>query len=155
MQNLLQFLIPTVLTGLAGSWIAYSGLKSYDVMNKSALTPPKYVFGIVWTLIYILIIVAGYLYFQKVTNSNTRANFLSLFYVQLLLNFIWVVAFFRNPSKDNARLSLMILLFLFLSVVWLACWTWNVSKWSSVIFFAYAAWCLYAAVLNLSFISLN
>jgi len=151
----LTFAAPTLLTALAGWWITRRGLAKYNTMEKSNLTPPGYVFSIVWTVIYIAIIFAGYLYYSRQSDQDSRINFLNVFYVQLLLNFVWTLAFFGSPSKNNARLGLLLIFLLLIVVVYLAAVSWKLSPWSTYIFSAYAIWLVFAFILNFQFINKN
>lgn len=153
--TLLYFLIPTVLVALFSSYVTWTGLPAYNLMKRASWTPPGFMFSIVWTLIYTLIIIAGYQYYVHQPDNTKQINFLNAFYIQLLLNFAWVVCFFGIPSKTSAQLGLLVLFFLFLLVVYLAWVSYEISKFAFWVFVGYAVWIAFAYTLNLAFVSLN
>lgn len=62
----------------------------YVFINKSALTPPGYVFGVVWPILYCLLAIAGYLLWRYQASFRAKA----LYIVQMLLNWSWTTLFF-------------------------------------------------------------
>lgn len=65
----------------------------YVHLNKSPLTPPGYVFGIVWPILYLMIAIAGWLLW---TQPSERSKYLKpLFITQMILNWLWTPVFFH------------------------------------------------------------
>ena len=77
----------------------------YQALNKSALTPPDYVFGLVWSILYAMIGYCGWAIWQTQQSTNTKLIFIT----QLLLNFIWSPLFFYF---NQVLLSLIVILIL-------------------------------------------
>lgn len=75
----------------------------YESLNKSPLTPPPKVFSIVWTILYILMAYSFYVIYQK---DKSKIN---IFYLQIIVNILWVIVFF---TFNNYKLSLILLLIL-------------------------------------------
>lgn len=148
----LYFIIPVILAFIVETLICFRGLKSFYAINPVKWLPPGWVFGVAWIVLFVLMAWGGSLYYIKQTDDTKKYNFLAIFYIQLLLNFLWVLIFFGSPSKEAGRFALMILLFLFIAVVWLAVLAWPVSITASAFFIVYAAWLVFAAVLNVAFI---
>lgn len=83
----------------------------YINLNKSSLTPPNITFSIVWTILYVLIAISGWLLWAAAT--RTKSNFLLyLFFTQLLLNWAWTPIFFFYKLTGWALLDLILLLVL-------------------------------------------
>src|SRR6056297_208502 len=81
------------LAGLIGAVFTSSGVSSwYATIEKPAFTPPDWVFGPAWTLLYLLMGIALYLVWQKDFKKIKPA--LSVFGVQLVLNTLWSIIFF-------------------------------------------------------------
>ena len=78
----------------------------YKNLKKSSLTPPNYIFPIVWTILYIMIVISGYSYIQ---NNSEDTYGISIFFIQLFFNIIWPYLFFtvKNPKIALIDLSLL------------------------------------------------
>lgn len=152
---LFYFLIPTVIVAIIGGYVSWSGLTKYYSMKQAVWSPPGFVFSIVWLAFYVLTIIAGYQYYTRQPDNTKKVNYLNAYYISLLFNFSWIFAFFGNPSVFSAQLALMILLFYFLVVIWLAYEANTVSNFSMWVFIVLATWLVFAATLNLAFINLN
>lgn len=115
----------------------------YPLLHKSALTPPDIVFPFAWGLLYICmgasvgIIVAS--------EHAKKRVFIGLFALQMLCNFSWSIAFFYYQSP-LAGLLIIILLLLFMLLYTIK--TYQTFRVSSLLFFPYIAWVLFATYLN-------
>ena len=114
----------------------------YLSLNKSELNPPSYVFGIVWPILYILMIVSAYLAYQKV--------FL-FFIIQLFFNATWSWLFFRFQMPLLALLDIYLLIALNIYILNLM---YKENKLSFFLFIPYVFWISFASYLNL-FIVIN
>lgn len=114
----------------------------YNSLLKSSLTPPGYVFGIVWTLLYVMLGISGWLLWQ-----DTRENkqLCGLFVVQLLLNWLWTPLFFYYHWVGVALVCLLGIVLLTSCLMRLA------HRKKRVVFFLllpYWLWVCFAAYLN-------
>lgn len=82
----------------------------YTTLNKSKLTPPGYIFYIVWIILYCIM---GYTYFMLYNKYNFVPN---IFYIQLIINILWVYVFF---ILHNIQLSLFIMIILICCVIYM------------------------------------
>lgn len=130
---------------IAGFFTASSVSGWYNDLNKPSFNPPNYLFGPVWTLLYILMGVALYLIW---TSNNKTA--LTLFIIQLALNFAWSFLFFQLKNPLIALIEIIILLAFIISTV-------IVSRNPSItyLFIPYIAWVTFATILNASIYWLN
>ena len=115
----------------------------YPNLDKSSLTPPGFVFPIVWTILYICIGLAlAYVIFSK---SENKTMLIVIWSFQMLFNFLWSFMFFylKNPTLgfiDIVLLDITVLLFIIYSF--------TPVRNSSILFMPYMAWLLLATYLN-------
>jgi tryptophan-rich sensory protein len=123
----------------------------YRELRKPAFTPPDWIFGPVWTLLYILMGVAAWLVWLR-RGNRTVIVALVLFAIQLALNAAWPGLFF---GLHNPRLAFAEIVVLWLAIV-LTLWTFfRVSKVSGWLMVPYLGWVTFAAVLNMAIWRLN
>ena len=114
----------------------------YLLLNKSELNPPSYVFGIVWPILYILMMASAFLAHKKI---------FSIFIVQLFFNAAWSWLFFRFQMPLIALLDIYLLIAINIYILNLMC---KESKLAFFLFIPYVAWISFASYLNL-FIVIN
>jgi benzodiazapine receptor len=125
----------------------------YNVINKPSITPPRLVFPIVWAILYILMIVAGYYAdTASIDDTETQECIRYLFMFQLLLNLGWTIAFF---GMGNIILALVCNLLLLFVLIYLLVIVYPISQTSFWLFFPYALWTTFALFLTLSIYSKN
>lgn len=123
-----------------GEW--YAGL------NKPPFNPPNWIFGPVWFTLYVLIAVAGWRTFM--TEPNGAA--MKLWYAQMALNWMWSPVWFALHLIWPA---FFIILLIDGAVLAFIANRWSRDRASAVMFVPYAAWVLFASLLNLSIAILN
>jgi tryptophan-rich sensory protein len=116
----------------------------YLHLNKPNLTPPEWLFGPVWTVLYVLMAIAGWRIWHK-RSDQVVYTLLFYYFAQLGFNALWALLFFglRNPFLafiDSALMLLFIVLFLVKSI--------KVSKIAAWIFALYSCWGAFALYLN-------
>jgi benzodiazapine receptor len=128
------------LATLPGEW--YAGLA------KPPFNPPNWIFAPVWTLLYVLIAVAGYRSWQR----GPRAPATTLWFVQLALNFLWSPVFFglHRPAAALAIVAALLVAILAFIVV-----SWRGDRVAALLFAPYAAWVAFATLLNAAIVALN
>ena len=150
MKNLvsLALFIGLVLGG--GTAIGYLTAPGewYAELNKPAFNPPNWIFGPVWTTIYILIGVAGWRIWQKDRGSLA----MKLWWGQLVLNFLWSPAFF---SLHQIALALAIILPMLAVILAFIATSRKIDGLAALLFVPYAAWVSFASLLNASILALN
>lgn len=133
----------------------------YASAEKVAWSPPNAVFGPVWTILYVLIALSGWLIWRagyQDKQPNRARGPLIVFALQLILNGLWSPVFFAGyPLIGNAALwiALILIVALIASVVWLAIATAPWSKTAAWIMAPYLLWLLFATSLNIGVIALN
>lgn len=123
----------------------------YAGLHKPGFNPPGWVFGPVWTLLYLLMAIAAWRVLQ-LAPSPARNTALALFAVQLVLNFLWTPLFFRYHLLRGA-LAEIIVMWLAIGATTLAFGRLDAA--AAWLMAPYWAWVSYAAVLNAAIARLN
>jgi len=146
MKLLISILI-CELAGMVGSIFTVSSVKTWYVTNlvKPSFNPPSWVFGPVWTTLFLLMGVALYLVWQKKKISKW-------FWIQLILNILWSGLFFGLKRPDLAFLEIIILWITILKTI---VDFKKVNKSASWLLIPYLLWVSFAAFLNLAIVRLN
>ena len=150
MQRYLSLLPFLVLVLGGGLLIGYATLPGawYASLVKPSFNPPNWIFGPVWSLLYVLIAVAGWrTWLREPTGAAMK-----IWGVQLILNFLWSPTFFGAKMMGPA---LVVIGFLLASIVLFIVSVWNRDRLSGWLFTPYAAWVAFATVLNASLLRLN
>lgn len=146
--SLLVFFIALCMTaGIIGSFFTYSSLEAwYTEINKPFFTPPNYMFGPVWTLLYILMGISLYLVWD---NKKIKLNW---FWTQLALNVFWSIAFFGLTSPIFGLIIILAVLYsIFKTIKEFS----KHNKLAAYLLYPYIAWVFFATILNLSIVLLN
>ena len=123
----------------------------YQSLIQPPLAPPAWIFGPVWTVLYISMAVALFLYARKFAYKKKAWGYV-LFFTQLLVNFAWTPAFF---GVKNIVLALAIIILLDILVLFTIFEFAKVSKTASRILIPYFIWILFATYLNFGYMFLN
>ncbi|WP_254447942.1 TspO/MBR family protein [Ruegeria arenilitoris] len=128
-----------ILTG-PGEW--------YANLNKPAFNPPNWIFGPVWTVLYVLIALAGWRTFE----NNLPSLEMKIWWVQLGLNFVWSPVFF---VLHQPWVALGVIVLLLTTIIIFIRRNWVADRVSAVAFIPYLLWVGFASILNLSIAVLN
>ena len=121
----------------------------YSLLNKPAFNPPDWVFGPVWTILYLMMTIAIWLYWH---NRNRNINTIYIYFIHLVFNTTWSVVFF---VLHNMLLALVVLISLIVLIFILIVRLKSVNLVSSYLMIPYLIWCMFALVLNFNLILLN
>lgn len=141
------FIALMLVFGFAASFVAMPGAW-YASLNKPSFNPPNWIFGPVWTILYVLIGMAGGI----VAHNAPRSTALKLWFAQAVVNVIWSPVFFGLQMPAAALVVIVLLLLLILSFMRSSFVSAPVATW---LFAPYAAWVAFATVLNASIVWLN
>ena len=120
-------------------------------LNKPYLTPPDWIFMPVWVFLYITIAIS-FILFIRTGNLKEKLFPITVFIIQLALNFAWSPVFF---GLENIALALVIILALLLSIGLTMFLFFRYSKASSLILIPYFLWVMFATYLNMGYFLLN
>ncbi len=131
------------MSGGTGEW--------YQQLTKPALNPPGWVFGPVWTLLYLLMGIALYLVWSRAGEPGVTLA-VGIFAVQLVLNALWTPAFFGMQSP---RLGLVVILPLLALIAFGTALFWRIRALAGLLLVPYLAWTSFATYLNFALWWLN
>lgn len=124
----------------------------YTQINKAPFNPPNWIFGPVWTILFLLMGISFYLIWEKgLTNNNIKLAVV-LFFLQLVLNVAWSAAFFYYHSPLGAYI---VIVALWLSILAMIVSYWPISILAAVLQIPYLLWVSFASILNLFVVLLN
>jgi translocator protein len=144
----LWIVLPLLLGGGIGSLFQPGAW--YDGLNKPAWNPPSWVFGPVWTALYVMMGAAAWLVWDRYRDEAKGA--LSLFVVQLVFNAGWSAIFFGLQSPGLAFLEILVLWLLIAATIVAF---WRHRPLAGALLLPYIAWVSFAAVLNFTIWRLN
>ena len=145
---ILQVALALAAGGLAA--LLSGGQEPYQELVKPPLSPPGWVFPVVWTVLYVLMGVAAGL----VAGSRDihRDKALTRYYIQLAINVLWPMLFFRFELLTVAAVWLALLVVaVYVTWQWFRC----ISVPAGRLLIPYLLWCLFALYLNIGFVVLN
>ena len=150
-----------LIAGVIGSiFTSESVMTWYQTIEKPSFSPPDWLFGPVWTTLYVMMGISLFLVWRATTNTTTftkdrRSRKISAFIAfgfQLILNVLWSFIFFGLRSPQLAFAEIVILLISI--IVTIVIFT-KISKLAAVLMIPYAGWVTFASLLNLQIWLLN
>jgi len=147
-------LVPAVvLLGFVSGELSGSGADNvwFSALEKPSIYPPPAVFGIVWTILYVLIGLAAAMV-ACAWGARLRPIALVMFAIQLALNLAWSPVFF---GLHQITAALWVIIALDVAVVVTILLFWRVRKLAALLLLPYLAWVLFATVLTWEFRQLN
>jgi translocator protein len=127
-------------TNTPGSW--------YAALQKPPFNPPNWVFAPTWTVLYVMVAVAGWRTYLQDFNRFA----MQLWYAQIMLNFMWSPTVF---TLHSLALGLAVIVMLLLVIVTFIVIQWSTNRQAALLFIPYAAWVGFASVLNYELLRLN
>ena len=146
-KNLFYLFFPIVIGSLVGWFI--SGYIDYTTLVKPLLAPPKLLFPIAWTIIYLLL---GISYFLLNKNSDVEEREKRIYYLQLVVNYLWSFIFFVFKLRLLAFFWIILLDILVYYMVYLFYQKYKLSAYLNII---YLIWITFATYLTLGIYLLN
>lgn len=150
--------LPPILIVLAVAAIAVLGGFATDTtstwyleLNKPAWQPPNWLFGPVWTTIYILLAISAIIAWRNST-GETRARLITLYGINGALNLAWSFIFFQGHSPLGAGIDIILL---WITIVMIMDRVRGVSTISFLLLLPYLLWVSFASVLNWAIVMLN
>lgn len=147
----LLLLQPTIGSALSSGFSKFDQ-KWYNSLKKPVLTPPNIVFPIAWTILYILLGVNALLIYNSYKSKNRPSlmdnnfkNYMIVYEIQLILNFIWGWVFF---GLRNLKMGLLIVGIMIILTICLLIQSWNVNRTAFWVLVPYFIWISFAAYLN-------
>ena len=144
------FVLITFSASFIGTFVTiYFKEPWYSILNKPVFNPPDWVFGPVWTILYLMMTISIWLYWHS---KKRDINTIYIYFIHLVFNTTWSVVFF---VLHNMLLALVVLISLIVLIFILIVRLKSVNLVSSYLMIPYLIWCMFALVLNFNLILLN
>lgn len=151
--HLFIFIVIAEAVGIAGAYFTFDAIPTwYAALVKPSFSPPNWVFGPVWTILYALMGIAAFFAWDVRFEKTHAARALKWYWIQLFFNAIWTPIFF---GMQNMGLALMVIIILWLSIIMMLREFFRLNVWLGIILVPYLAWVSFATVLNYSLWMLN
>ena len=137
-------------TGGLSALLTRNSMDAYGNYQQPPLAPPAWLFPVVWTVRFVLMGISAYLVYEA--QSPGRRAALWIYVIQLAVNFVWPLLFFRLGLLMPAFWWLVLLLLL---IVWMIVLFFRVSPAAAYLQIPYLLWTLFAGYLNLAIALLN
>lgn len=149
-KRLLFWAIPLAVGGLAA--LLSGGMDTYRVMNQPPLSPPGWVFPLVWTALYLLMGEASYRVYNSGADKPQKQKALIAYGIQLFLNFLWPLFFFGGQMYLTAFIILVLLwVAIFITLRWFS----QIDERAGDLLLPYLLWVTFAGYLNFGVFLLN
>lgn len=150
----LKIVLCASLSLVAGSAIGFCSVESivvwYPTIIKPSWNPPNWVFGPVWSFLYLMIGFSFALLWNATHKFKRLA--ITLFIIQFVLNLLWSVIFFANKCVGLAFIEIVLLLIMIIATMVVAK---RVSLWSTILLVPYLLWVSFATLLSGAIYFLN
>tara|TARA_R110000868_G_scaffold8205_3_gene42453 strand:+ start:41452 stop:41943 length:492 start_codon:yes stop_codon:yes gene_type:complete len=141
--SLIGWIVALQLVGFLIGQLTQTGVSTwYQTIPQSSLTPPNWVFPVVWCILYIMVAIAGWSLWTKHCHLNKAKT---AYMIQLLLNWSWTPIFF---GAHMTGLALGVLAVIVVATFMTICFTWKQARLVAYLLLPYLIWCGFAAYLN-------
>ncbi len=136
--------IPLAVGGLA-AFLTRGAMAEFERLNQPPFSPPPWVFGVVWTILYTLMGISSYLITEAKVSADEKESALAIYFYQLVVNFLWPIFFFN--------FGWYLFSFFWLLLLWILVWNMirkfsEISKTAARLNIPYIVWLSIAAYLN-------
>jgi benzodiazapine receptor len=148
------FTVPAVLLlGTLSGTLSGSGNRNlwFMALHKPPLMPPGWVFGAVWTLLYLLLGLSLAMVLHA-RGAKNRQRAVGLFAAQLVLNFAWSPIFFAFHKVEVALAVIAAMIVLCVAMILVI---WRIRVGAGLLLYPYLAWLMFASLLNYQILTLN
>lgn len=143
--------IPLAIGALAG-FLTSGSMEAFGMLNKPALSPPGFLFPVVWTILYVLMGISSYLVLTSGQGKNKIRDALLTYGLQLVFNFFWSIWFFSFGWYLFAFVWLLILWVLIFNTI---VSFYEISKTAAYLLIPYLLWVTFAGYLNFAIYLMN
>lgn len=141
-----------LLVGAVASLLTGGGMEVFATVEKPPLSPPGWLFPVVWTILYTLMGISSYLILTSDADESAKEGAIRVYGLQLLVNFLWPTFFFNFRWYGFSFFWLLLLWFL---VVVMILRFWKINKLAAYMNIPYLIWLTFAAYLNWGIWRLN
>ncbi len=151
LKLVISIVCPLIIGGLSGLATATSVKTWYVTLHKPFFNPPNYLFGPVWTTLYLLMGISLYMIWQS-SAKELKKKAIGIFCLQLFLNFWWSFLFFRFHLIGLAFIEII---FIWISIYWMIRVFSKINTTAAYLQIPYLLWVSFATILNGSIWWLN
>lgn len=156
MNNIIKLIICILVClavgGISGYFTSTEIPTWYSTINKPSFNPPNWIFGPVWTTLYILMGISFWLIWKSDVSTEVKNKAMLFFAIQLVLNFFWSIIFFSFHQTGFAFIEIIVMwIFILLSILSF----YPISKTAAYLLIPYLLWVSFASVLNFAIWKLN
>ena len=144
-------LIPLAVGGLSALFTMGS-MQDFAALKQPPLSPPGWLFPVVWTVLFVLMGIASYLVLETASGVEAKKSAFKAYFLQLGFNFMWSIIFFPLGAYEVAFAWLLALLGL---IVITTLKFYNINKDAAILMLPYILWVSFAGYLNLAIAYLN
>ncbi len=151
-KNLIVAMLIPLAAGALSAFLTRENMMLFDEIIKPPLSPPGWLFPAVWTVLYVLMGIASYIIYELKQPKDEIKKALTIYKVQLLVNFFWSIIFFNLREFLLAFYWIILLLVLIILNIVLF---WRLKKVAGILLLPYLLWVTFAAYLTYSIYLLN
>ena len=149
-KPLIISILISVGVGAVSALATMQSMNFYNNLVKPPLSPPSWVFSVVWTILFILMGISAYLIY--ISDSPYKNNALKIYIAQLIVNALWTIIFF---NLEMYLFAFIWLLFLLMLIILMIISFSKINKTAAYLQIPYLLWVIFAGYLNLSIYFLN
>jgi tryptophan-rich sensory protein len=150
--GLAGFVLVCLAVSALGGWVTAGSVATwYPTLAKPTFNPPSWVFAPVWSLLYLMIALAGWRVWRRRSLGGSRRA-MTAYGLQLALNLAWSVIFFGGRMIGAALAEIVVLL---AAILVTATLFWRIDRVAAMLLLPYAAWVAFATLLNAALWRLN
>jgi len=151
LKFVVSLLLPLSLGAIAGMFTAQAVPEWYAMLNRPSFNPPNWIFGPVWTALYLILGFSFFLIWKQV-RSKKRNQAILIFFVQMVLNFGWSFLFFYYNLIGFALFEIVVL---WLSIISMVILFYKIKPLAAYMNIPYLLWVTFATILNAGYYFLN
>lgn len=149
---LITFIVVALAFGGIGALLG-GNMDDFNTLEKPAFAPPAILFPIVWSILYILMGISAYIVcVNRTDDSSFKNKALAIYLLQLVINCLWTLFFFR---LNMLLFSFIWLIILLIVVIIMLVKFYKISPIAGILQIPYVIWLIFAAILNFAIYSLN
>jgi tryptophan-rich sensory protein len=150
-------LIAWIVVSFSAAWIGSSATMPeingwYTTIQKPSFNPPDWIFGPVWTALFALMAISAWMIWRPAGFRDGAVLPLGVFLVQLVLNTLWSILFFKQHNIGGALVDIVLLWMSIAVMIWLF---YRRHRLAGLLQIPYLAWVSFASVLNYEIWRLN
>jgi len=156
LSNTLKLILSIVIcqaAGLIGTVFTLDSIPTwYAALNKPSFNPPNWLFGPVWTILYLMMGISLFIIWKEDLKNKVVKSAFTVFMIQLFLNTIWSIVFFGMQSLAG---GLIIIVLLWIMILITILKFMKISRVAGILLIPYLLWVSFATFLNFSIFKLN